>query len=160
VTERIAEDPTTGGKKGVKPEQLGDVDPNALMELARVAGVGHDEYGQYNYLKGFPFSWSYNAMQRHVNAYWAGEDIDPKSGLHHLAHAAWHCLALTAYYQRGVGTDDRPPRGKAEEKEEELTETMEVSKHLSPEQRADLQRKIDYWTQYVSPHPKREVPYA
>ena len=26
-------------------------------------------------------------------------------------HAAWHCLALLSFLVRGLGTDDRPPKG-------------------------------------------------
>lgn len=108
MTEVRYTDPTTGAQKGHKDAQLGDVDPVALIELAKVAGYGGKKYAQYNYIKGMPYSWSYNALQRHLMAYWSGEDIDPESGLPHLAHAAWHCLALLSYLERGTGTDDRP----------------------------------------------------
>lgn len=101
-------DPGTGGQKGKKLAQLGAVDPNALMEVAKVAGFGAEKYDRYNFLKGYPWSLSYDAMQRHLHAYWSGQVRDPESGLPHLAHAAWHCLALLAFQVRGLGTDDRP----------------------------------------------------
>ena len=101
-------DPTTGGQKGQKIAQLGALEPKALMEVAKVAGFGATKYDRYNFLKGYPWSLSYDAMQRHLHAFWAGEDQDPESGLYHLAHAGWHCLALLAFKLRGLGTDDRP----------------------------------------------------
>lgn len=111
-TETIITDPNTGASKGHKDVQIGDVDPLALIELGKVAEYGSRKYEQYNYIKGMPYSWSYNAMQRHLMAYWANEDRDREdhggSGLPHLAHAAWHCLALLSYYLRETGTDDRP----------------------------------------------------
>lgn len=109
--ETRAVDPSTGGAKGRKPVELSHIAPEALEELGGVASMGAEKYEAYNYLKGFPFSWSYNALQRHLMAFWGGEDYDPESGYLHLAHAMWHCAALIAFMRRDLGTDDRPPRG-------------------------------------------------
>jgi hypothetical protein len=101
-------DPITGGQKGQKLAQLGAIDPNALLELAKVAGFGSQKYERNNFLKGFAWSLSFDAMMRHALAFQSGEDRDPESGLLHTAHLAWHALALTAFTQRELGTDDRP----------------------------------------------------
>lgn len=103
-------DPSTGGQKGVKLTQIGALDPVALIELGRVAGMGADKYAAFNYLKGFEWSKAYNAMQRHAALWWAGEDRDLESGQLHIAHAAWMAMALISFALRGLGTDDRPPR--------------------------------------------------
>lgn len=100
-------DPVTGGQKGQKLAQLGAIDPNALLELARVAGFGAQKYERNNFLKGYAWSLSFDAMMRHALAFASGEDRDPESGMLHTAHAAWHALALTAFLQRAIGTDDR-----------------------------------------------------
>lgn len=105
--EEIVTDPITGGQKGKKLEELGFVDPWALEELARVAGMGAQKYEKFNYLRGYDWSLSYNALQRHLMKFWGGEDDDPESQQLHLAHAAWHCLALISFMQRGLGNDDR-----------------------------------------------------
>lgn len=97
----------TGGQKGKKGEELGAIDPASLRMLARVAAFGGKKYSRMNYLKGYDWSLSFDAMQRHLLAFWEGEDVDPESGLPHTAHAAWHCLALTSYLTRDLGTDDR-----------------------------------------------------
>lgn len=102
-------DPATGGMKGVKAARLGGADPLALGELAKVYGMGEEKYDRYNYLKGYPWSLSVDALYRHLLAFLAGEDRDPESGLLHTAHVAWHALTLTSFQQRQVGTDDRPP---------------------------------------------------
>lgn len=103
-------DPQTGGRKGVKLTQIGALDPVALMTLGRVAGMGANKYAAFNYLAGFDYSKAYNAMMRHANLFWAGEDCDPESGLPHIAHAAWMAMALLSFHLRGIGNDDRPPR--------------------------------------------------
>lgn len=108
--EKRATDYATGGQKGVKLTQVGALDPVALIELGRVAGMGANKYSAFNYLQGFDWAHAYNAMQRHANLFWSGEDRDAESGLPHIAHAAWMALALLSFYLRGIGTDSRPPR--------------------------------------------------
>ncbi len=98
----------TGGQKGRKQAQLGAIDPGALIELAKVAGYGTEKYDRYNFLKGYDWSLSFDAMMRHALAFWSGEDLDPESGLPHTAHVGWHAMALTAFFLRHAGTDDRP----------------------------------------------------
>lgn len=105
-------DPVTGGRKEVKLSQLGAIEPKALLALGEVAGAGAEKYSTYNYLNGYPWSLNFNSAQRHLLAFWSGENLDPESGLPHLAHAAWHCLALLSFMNHNLGTDDRwvPPK--------------------------------------------------
>lgn len=108
MTDEVRHTSATGGSKGKKAAQIGSVDPLALLALAEVAGFGAEKYERLNYLNGYPWSWSYDALMRHLLAYQAGEDLDPESGLPHLAHAMWHCSALTSFQLRRIGEDDRP----------------------------------------------------
>lgn len=98
----------TGGRKGKKLAQLSSLDPAALYTLAEVSGMGAQKYAAHNYLKGYDWSLSFDALQRHLLLFWAGENHDQESGQPHVAHAAWHCLALLSFVQRSIGTDDRP----------------------------------------------------
>ena len=102
-------DPNTGGMKGQKLCEMGAIDPLALWAVGEVAGFGGIKYERYNFVKGYKWSLSYDALQRHLMQFWSGETIDPESGLPHLASAAWHCLALLTFSLRGKGTDDRFP---------------------------------------------------
>lgn len=101
----------TGGQKGQKLSQMGALDPLALKVVGEVAGFGARKYARYNYLRGYDWSLSYDAGQRHLMEFWSGNDLDEESGLPHVAHAAWQALALLSFYLRGIGTDDRPPKG-------------------------------------------------
>lgn len=103
-------DSKTGGQKGAKLAKLGALDPRAIMEVAKVAGFGAIKYARYNFVKGYDWSLSYDAAQRHLHSFWDHEEADPESGISHLAHAAWHCLALLTFSLRGKGTDDRFPQ--------------------------------------------------
>lgn len=102
-------DEVTGGAKGSKLCQMGAVDPQALAVVGQIAGFGASKYERYNFARGYKWSLSYDALQRHLMAFWGGENNDPESGLPHLGHAAWHCLALLTFSMRGRGTDDRFP---------------------------------------------------
>lgn len=101
---------STGGMKGVKPARFGGADSGALRELAEVYGFGEQVYDRFNYLKGYPWSQSIDALFRHLFAFMGGEEFDPESGKRHTAHVAWHALTLTSFQQREIGTDDREPK--------------------------------------------------
>lgn len=104
-------DPETGGQKGSKLAQLGALDPASLLVLGEVAGMGTVKYERYNFLRGYAWSLSFDAMMRHALAFWSGEDVDPESGMPHMAHVAWHGLTMVAFLLHGLGTDDRPAVG-------------------------------------------------
>ena len=97
----------TGGSKASKLAQLGAIDAKALIYLAEVSGMGAEKYEAFNYLKGYAWSLSFNAMMRHALLFWSGEDLDPESGLPHMAHSAWNALALVSFLDYGIGADDR-----------------------------------------------------
>lgn len=99
----------TGGQKGVKLARYDLLPPDALEAVARVYGYGASKYDDGNWLRGYPWGWSFGALMRHLWAFWRGEETDPESGHPHLAHAAFHVLALLTFSARGLGTDDRRP---------------------------------------------------
>lgn len=98
----------TGGKKGVKPIQLHAIPWEALSEIGKAYAMGADKYGDYNFRKGYEYSKSFDALQRHLWMWWNKEELDSESGLSHLAHASWHCINLLFYSLKGRGIDDRP----------------------------------------------------
>lgn len=83
------------------------IPPDFLTQMSEVLTYGAKKYSPNNWSKGADWSRYYSAMQRHMWAWWGGEDTDPETGLSHLAHAAC-CLAfLMAYQNRSIGQDDR-----------------------------------------------------
>jgi hypothetical protein len=103
----IAVDPTTGGRKQVKAAQMSQLPWDSLLQVAEVAEYGSRKYARHNWRKGYPWSWNFDALTRHLAAWVEGESIDPESHLNHMAHAAWHCLAILHFAAHGRGTDDR-----------------------------------------------------
>lgn len=102
---------TEGRKDDIGKLRYDLVPPDALREVAKVYTFGAMKYGDRNWEQGINYGRVYAAAQRHLQAWLGGEQDDAESGLPHMAHAAWNCLALLAYELRGMGEfDDRKPR--------------------------------------------------
>lgn len=101
-------DPDTGAMKGRKDIELFTAPPQGLEEYGRVCAYGSNgKYAPNNWRLGFDWSLSANALLRHYLKWVGGEDKDQESNLHHLAHAAWHCLVLVQYASEHPEKDDR-----------------------------------------------------
>lgn len=90
------------GKEGVD-----QIPPELLLEWGRVFSYGEQKYARDNWKKGNAFHEFYGSALRHLLRFWQGEDIDPESGLPHLAHALWNVGTLEYYRNHELGTDDR-----------------------------------------------------
>lgn len=80
---------------------------DALEEVAKVFAYGARKYSDDGWAAGFMWRRYAGSLLRHAYAWLRGEDRDPSSGLHHLAHCACNCLILIAYAKREIGLDDR-----------------------------------------------------
>jgi hypothetical protein len=98
---------STGAEKGTKPERFDLLPSEALAVVARHYGVGAAKYSAHNWRKGYEWSKSYAALQRHANAFWAGEDIDEETGSPHMAGVAFHALTLITFMAEHPEMDDR-----------------------------------------------------
>jgi hypothetical protein len=97
----------TGGEKGSKLAQFGQIPPQALYELAEHFGRGADKYEAHNFRNGYDWSLSFDACQRHLWQFWGGEDMDEETGSKHLIAAAWHCLCMATFMDEHRDLDDR-----------------------------------------------------
>jgi hypothetical protein len=111
-------DPNTGGEKGSKLARFDLIPTRALWLLAEVYGRGARKYADRNWEKGYAWGLSIAALERHFNAWKAGETIDEETGCHHLAQVAWHAFTLLTFSYFGIGTDDRSTMGTAARKED------------------------------------------
>lgn len=106
-------DASTGGQKGQKIERFDLIPVKPLRTVATVYGLGAKKYADRNWEKGYAWSLSYAALLRHITAFWEGETFDRETGLHHMAHATFHCFALIEYAQTHPEKDDRPKQTKS-----------------------------------------------
>lgn len=96
---------------GVAKAPLSTVPANVLAETGVAMLEGALKYGRHNYRQaGVRASVYYDALMRHIMAWWEGEDIDPDSGIPHIVKAIATLVVLRDADFRGMLEDDRPPR--------------------------------------------------
>lgn len=99
---------------GVKKPPLNLIPPVAKTELAGAMALGAEKYGPFNWREKRVSASIYKAAaERHLDAFWDGEDYDPESHMHHLGHAMACCAILLDAHYNDMLNDDRPVRGAA-----------------------------------------------
>jgi hypothetical protein len=112
---------SSGGEKGKKPQRFELIPARPLWLLAELYGKGALKYEDRNWERGYPWSLSYGAANRHMNLFWQGEDYDAHkddcpedcnqhTGLPHLICAVFHMFGLTEFMETKNEFDDRPIR--------------------------------------------------
>lgn len=95
---------------GTKKAPMSTVPSAVVMELGVAMLEGARKYGRHNYrVAGVRASVYYDAADRHLKAWWEGQDIDPDSGLSHIAKAIATLAVLRDAMMNDMVTDDRPP---------------------------------------------------
>lgn len=107
-SEEVRVTSSTGGQKGTKLARYGLIPTGPLRELAEHYGKGAKKYSDNNWRLGYDWHLSYDALQRHAQAFWDGEDVDEETGSHHLAGVAFHAFALMEFGNTHPEFDDRP----------------------------------------------------
>lgn len=96
---------------GIGKAPLSCVPTPALHAIGLAMMEGARKYSRHNYRRaGIRYSVYYDAVMRHMNQWWEGEDIDGDSGLPHPIKAAACLVILYDAMLRENGTDDRPPK--------------------------------------------------
>lgn len=107
MTNEVRSVSSTGGEKGTKDERFDLLPWGSLAKIARHFGEGAKKYDDHNWRRGYEWSKSFAALQRHLTAFWEGEDIDEETGSPHLAAAGFHILVLLEYMDTHPDFDDR-----------------------------------------------------
>jgi Domain of unknown function (DUF5664) len=108
LKEEVKSLPLAGVKhdQGKLPFDL--IPPELLTAVADILQFGAKKYAPRNWEAGMDWSRVFAALQRHMWAFWGGENLDPETGKSHLWHAGCCIAFLIAYEQRKIGKDDRP----------------------------------------------------
>lgn len=97
---------------GLAKSALSVVPLPGIMEGALAMMEGALKYGRHNYREaGIRYSVYFDAIIRHMFAWFEGEDRAPDSGVHHLGHVLAGCAILLddILSENPKGNDDRPP---------------------------------------------------
>jgi dATP/dGTP diphosphohydrolase, N-terminal len=90
-------DLTEGTKHDTGKTPLDLLSPSFLNGVSEVLKFGAEKYEPYNWAKGIKYSRVFSAMQRHMWAFWSGEEFDAETGMPHLWHAGCCLMFLTHY---------------------------------------------------------------
>lgn len=127
------------GAAGAVKVPLGLIPPHAMEQTAWVHKLGAEKYGAWNWREtGVCASTYVNAILRHLNAWRDGEDLDPESGISHLAHVACSANILMDAGYCGKLQDDRN----------------------TTRQRNEVEEADDDWNWLFDEEEKEENPYA
>lgn len=99
---------STGARKEIKLARFDLIPAGPLRQLAEHFGVGAKKYAERNWELGYQWSLSYAALNRHLWAFWGGEDIDPETGSPHMVAVMWHSAVLLEFARTHPEFDDRP----------------------------------------------------
>lgn|SRR3990167_2732545 len=86
---------------------IGLISAYATEEEAKVMTFGAVKYGFHNWRAGLSWIRVISAVLRHIYAFLRGEDFDPETGIHHLAHARCGLAFILEYTQTHPEKDDR-----------------------------------------------------
>lgn len=89
-----------GSRKNDGKTRYDLVPPRVLKALAEIYGKGAEKYEDHNWLRGMPHATSYACLMRHLQKWWAGEDIDPESDKPHSWHILWNAAAIVEMEHR------------------------------------------------------------
>jgi hypothetical protein len=96
------------GAIGATKTPLALIPPFAMEQTAWVHKFGAERYGAFNWRDTGVCATTYvAAIMRHLNAWRDGEDLDPESGISHIAHVACSCNILLDSQYCGTLQDDR-----------------------------------------------------
>jgi hypothetical protein len=96
---------------GVRKVPFSTVPAEVVAEIGLGMLEGARKYGRHNYrVVGVRASVYYDALFRHITAWWEGEDYDAESGMSHVAKAITSLVVLRDAMLNGKLTDDRPPK--------------------------------------------------
>jgi hypothetical protein len=86
------------------------IPPEVLVEISEIFGFGAAKYGENNWRDDggtTNFGRTYSSIQRHLNSFWQGEDLDPESSKSHLIHAITQLIILRVHQMEHPESDDR-----------------------------------------------------
>jgi len=97
------------------------VPPSAKYYLALALADGAKKYGPYNWRDSAISISTYKAaMERHIDAFWDGENVAKDSKVHHIAHAMACCALILDAMTIDMLVDDRPAKGASSKLQEDF----------------------------------------
>ena len=104
---RLSSDTTTGIRYNQGKLRYDLVPVFAQEQYVKVLTYGASKYSQDNWRKGLSWMSCVASLERHLASFKSGEDIDPESGLPHMAHVMCNAAFLSEFAKTHPELDDR-----------------------------------------------------
>lgn len=105
--ENLESSKTLGQKFDSAKARMSLLPKGILQKVVNVLELGAKKYQEDNWQHVTnAHTRYYDAMQRHIEAWWSGEIRDPETGEHHLAHATC-CAMFLMWFDDKYGVADR-----------------------------------------------------
>ena len=137
------------GSAGLLKTPLGLIPPHAMEQTAWVHKLGSQKYGPFNWRDtGVCASTYVNAIMRHLNAWRDGEDLDPESGITHLAHIACSCNIMMDADYCGKLQDDR---NKVLKRPSNIINSPQPHNKMPSKPKISAKKKAPWWLLFFIP---------
>lgn len=110
---------------------------HVVAKMAVAMEEGALKYGRFNFRSTDVMASDYcDALFRHFSAFIEGEDIDQKSGMHHLTKIMATCAVMLDAMEHDTFVDDRPESGLAHDWQDALNNiTKELREKLTTQKK-------------------------
>lgn len=148
IHEQVTDTKATNPKDAIGSTKLSyGLVPDTIPTFAALAFTeGATKYGSYNWrVAGVRASIYRDALERHLKKWWNGEEVDPKTGVPHLASVIACAGIILDAALVGKLTDDRPPKAPMSElidsMESKVAHLKELHKDKHPKHQTELDQE-------------------
>lgn len=125
-----------------------------VLLVGQVMTVGANKYGAFNYRESSIAASTYqDAMERHLQLWFDGEDNDPETGVSHLASVIASASLLMDAQATGMLSDDRQKTGLVRKTLDQLEQAISAGSSASPHQPDPVPQGL-HW-KFSAPPPDR-----
>ena len=140
-----------GIKHDSKKPKMNLLPPKAIVEVAKVLTFGAQKYGPENWKELEDLQNRYLAgALRHIFAHMDGEQLDPETGLSHMAHALCCLLFKLEIELENAKIEEEEPRESDEQQHQTRDQSVESDRLYEADNKERSVQHIKHLVQYYS----------
>ena len=140
-----------GIKHDSKKPKMNLLPPKAIVEVAKVLTFGAQKYGPENWKELEDLQNRYLAgALRHIFAHMDGEQLDPETGLSHMAHALCCLLFKLEIELENAKIEEEEPRESDEQQHQARDQSFESDRLYETDNKERSVQHIKHLVQYFS----------
>ncbi len=140
-----------GIKHDSKKPKMNLLPPKAIVEVAKVLTFGAQKYGPENWKELEDLQNRYLAgALRHIFAHMDGEQLDPETGLSHMAHALCCLLFKLEIELENAKIEEEEPRESDEQQHQARDQSFESDRLYEADNKERSVQHIKHLVQYYT----------